>query len=167
MRVLIVRRLKYIYIRFSISAGPSLEGPSGCEGFLFSLQSLFTSPAFLIQSLFTSPVICCFLLSSLQLPVCLSGILTYSCLGISHLVLVTVYWTPWTRDNLLLTVCPRFGWSQGDPQNPSKFQPVPRTLPNHQNATPSTQKPPKMRSQDVPEHPRIANQPKKWNLTKP
>ncbi len=106
-------------------------------------------------------------LSSLQLPVCQSGILTYSCLGFSNLGLVTVYWTPGTRDNHHLTVLPRFGWSQGGSSNPSKFQPVPRTLPNHQSATPSTQKPPKMRSQDVPEHPRIANQPKKWNLTKP
>ena len=42
--------------------------------------------------------------SSLQLPVCQSGILTYSCLGFSNLGLVTVYWTPGMGDNPNLTV---------------------------------------------------------------
>ena len=42
--------------------------------------------------------------SSLQLPVCQSGILTYSCLGFSNLGLVTVYWTPGMGDNPNLTL---------------------------------------------------------------
>ena len=120
-----------------------------------------------INLLFSSPGSCYFLLSSLQLSVCQSGILTYSCLGFSNLGLVTVYWTPGTGVNPNLTVLPRFVMVPGGSLKSIKFQPVSRTLPNHQSVTPSTQKPPKMRSQDVPEHPRIANQPKKWNLTKP
>ena len=59
-----------------------------------------------------------------------------------------------------------FGWSQAGSQNPLKFQPVPRTLPNHQNPLPDTQKASKMRTQSIPVDPQIANKLKSCNLTK-
>ena len=44
------------------------------------------------------------------------------------------------------------GGPRGGSQNPSEFQPGPRTLPNHQNVTQGTQKPFKMRSQTLPNY---------------
>ncbi len=129
-----------------------------------SIVANHCSPVLVSLSSHCSPVLLS--LSSLLSPFCQSGIL-YGCLQVSKLGLVTVYWTPGTGVNPNLTVLPRFVMVPGGSLKSIKFQPVSRTLPNHQSVTPSTQKPPKMRSQDVPEHPRIANQPKKWNLTKP
>ena len=65
-----------------------------------------------------------------------------------------------------LTMSPRSGVPQGSSQNTSKSQPESRTLPNHPNAPPGTQKASKMRSQSVPEDTHIANKPKSRDLTK-
>ncbi len=65
-----------------------------------------------------------------------------------------------------LTRCSQSGVPQGRSQNTSKFQPVPRTLPNHENAPQGTQKVPKMRSQSVPEDTQTTNNPKRWHLMK-
>jgi len=61
---------------------------------------------------------------------------------------------------------PQPGTQEGS-QNPSKFQPVPRTLPNHQNVTQGTQKPLKMRSQTLPNCHKSKLYQKLENLQKP
>ena len=62
--------------------------------------------------------------------------------------------------------CSQPGLPQGTPEKGPHFQPVPRTLPSHQNAAQGIPKASKMRCQSVPEHPQITNKQKKWNLIK-
>ena len=132
----------FIYLYVCISAGPCLPGATRLRRVM--CQSLFSSPGF--------PLFICYQVCSQAY-----GCLQISKLGLSYLLIVARGQT----FNLPLTVLPRSGWSPGGSPNPSKFQAVPGTLPNHQKAPPGTRKPPKMRSQDVSEALRIANRLKK------